>query len=58
MGELIELDKHRPHLVIEATCGYCDHWWTAVIPTTAKKIQCPGCLKTNKLELVEGGKHG
>lgn len=43
MGEVIDFQAFRPHLVGKATCLACSHEWTAVAPIGTLWLTCPEC---------------
>ncbi len=47
MGDLVDLDEHRPHAVGHAKCCTCGHEWVAVVPAErpedAPDLECPQC---------------
>ena len=45
MGNVTDIDEHRPHRVFEAMCVVCVHRWIAVSPTETplKELECPRC---------------
>ena len=45
MGDIIELEEFKPHIVHEVICVKCCHRWIAVAPETLllKEYQCPEC---------------
>ena len=45
MGELVELDDHRPHWTGPCRCQGCGCDWVAVVPEGAdlEKLECPEC---------------
>jgi hypothetical protein len=47
MGNVTNIDEHRPHRVFEAICVDCCHRWIAVTheETTLKELECAGCSR-------------
>ena len=45
MGDVTELDNHRPHEFWEAMCVKCLDRWIAVVPVGVllKKVECKKC---------------
>lgn len=44
MGELIDINKNKPHLRGEAVCLNCNHSWVAITPVgTMEGFECPEC---------------
>ena len=43
MGEILDLDDHRPHDTSEAECAECGHRWQAVFPEDTQWLECPAC---------------
>ena len=45
MGDITELDEHRPHEFWEAMCVKCLERWIAVVPVgmLLKKVECKNC---------------
>lgn len=40
---VIELDRHRPHMAGEFICQHCLHTWVAVWDARAVELECPEC---------------
>lgn len=45
MGELLDLDTQRPHVVILEQCPKCSARYVAVVPTAAdfSRLECAKC---------------
>lgn len=43
MGEIIDLEKYRPHVCGKARCLGCKYEWVAVAPTETIWLECPKC---------------
>lgn len=43
MGDVIDLDDHRPHNSGPAKCLACKREWVATAPVGAVELECPGC---------------
>ncbi len=45
MGDVTELDDHRPHEFWEAMCVKCLNRWIAIVPCgiLLKKVECKKC---------------
>lgn len=45
MGEVIDINKDKPHIVSELICVKCSRRWIGVRPqeTLLKNIECPDC---------------
>lgn len=43
MGDITNLDDHRPHAAQYVACMACAHDWVAVFPINAAPLECPRC---------------
>lgn len=55
MGDVIDIDKNRPHKVSEVICVKCGTRWIAVRPkeTKLKDLECPDCGQGYVIETGE-----
>lgn len=53
MGEVVELDKQRPHIVAQVICVGCSYSAVGVSPQDGKRydLECPRC-KEMKMVII------
>lgn len=53
MGEVIDIDEHRPDKQNRLQCPECDYVWIGAYYSTSEKLQCPKCKRyTQELGLL------
>lgn len=43
MGELLDINKFKPHLAGKMVCLECKHNWVGVSPLGISALECPQC---------------